>query len=154
MPSDNPDYTTDINISVQTAAQVTMRQKFGVSTVYSGSDTVPDLGDKQLVYITGKGTLYSGWCKVECAADISGGQFYFLVDHINTGYDTFETLESWNISKPQTGIFYLLHSQNDKKIYIVGISRDITFEETLELRFKNTAAVVADVTFKVHTGII
>lgn len=145
--SDLPDFTnySQVDLVQQTIAFLTNRPMYGEARNASGSNTITPNTGQTLVTILGKGKIYTGFVYVDTDHIASDDIIYMYVDNQPIFSRPWKTFIKYNLIKPNNFVAWLSCFDEANYIYMLNFMNDITFEEKLEVGYRNESSKDVDV---------
>lgn len=113
----------------------TVRNTYGAAKKISNAVAAEAISTKEILTVSGKGVIYGGVCYLDPTATQKESYFRLLIDVQETTIWTFEDMMKFGIWQENSNSLYLLRYDEVNFIYVVGISRGLTFEESVTLQF-------------------
>jgi len=88
--------------------------------------------------ITGNGIVYGGHAYCKGTASQRMDEYHIYVDGIRLGSQWFEKKNTYQLTTPYSSSLYELRYDDVNFEYAIGIMPNITFETSLELRYRET----------------
>lgn len=126
-----------------------IRLKYGAGLTELGGGVAIANDIKTLLAVIGRGMLYGGVVFLMPAASQKTGFVHLDVDGNRLADLTFENLNRFGVTKPQSYPVYLLKYDEVKFEYCVAISHGITFETGFELTYEEQEGVTPTVFYHV-----
>jgi len=133
---------SDIDIEVQTLAELIQRPKYGGAQFGTGYMEVSPLSYYCILTVTGTGMIYGGWAWCgDSSASQKDSFFNLYIDEVNMYTSDFKRFNKFNLTDPLVCILPILLFDDVNYEYVVGFSRGITFEEKFRICFKEAGNV-------------
>lgn len=136
MASGLPDYYRGVDIAYQALSQMIVRPKYGGANVAFGEVEVSASGETAIVSISGKGMVYGGVLALDHTSSQAAGTPRLYVDGELIADSAFVFLNKFGLIVENSYAIYLARFDDVNFIYSGVFSRGITFETTLEVRYR------------------
>ena len=113
----------------------TVRETYGAAKNESGDEAAIANSTKTLVNISGKGIIYGGQVGIYSDGLQLTDVCEIWIDGQKITYLTMNQLRYYNVTKENQQAAYLIVFDNQYKVYAVGISKGITYEETFVVKY-------------------
>ena len=124
--------------------------KYGVFTKENGTTTIAALSTDTVIKVTDKGRTYGARLHIDESFDVSNCVFRLVIDGTIV-YDTTPAVSlKHNITEEGQAPFYLRRYDSIDNSYTLCLSKDITFEQSLEITFQNVTANSVDVEYYLY----
>jgi len=131
-----------------------MRPKYGAADSAEGNPVVPSNLETELVSVSGKGMIYGGCIYMDYTSTQKNSRAKIYVDGTCIANMSFGDMYLHSIEHERSYPFYLLRQDEVKFIYSVGLSGNITFEDSFMLTYHEWHGTTPQVFYQVIYALI
>lgn len=154
MASGRPDYFRGVDVTYQTLGEIINRPKYGAENYDEGSVQVPVSSVTNLLTVTGKGMTYGGVVLVGPGGTQQDGKVQLVVDGDLMSGMSFTFMNDYKVTRQDSYPIYLMKYDEVGGIYMVALSRGITFETSLVVRYVEAEGETPDIVYKITYALI
>ena len=138
MASGLPDWKLALNVDGQQSGYLTSRPAYGAATLVSYAGNCSALDSKLMVSVAGRGVIYGGFISVN-TAQLQDTDFCLgTCDGNNFIGSNFTWCNDRSLTHEFMDFFFLQKFDNVNFIYVFGITRWFTFEESVSVYYAET----------------
>lgn len=131
-----PDYYRGIDVTYQTLSELMNRPKYGAANVAYGELVVTASAETVIVTVNGKGMVYGGVVALDHTSTQSLGIPRLYVDGSIVADSALTFLNKYGLDVENSYGIYLRVFDETNFVYGAGFSRGITFETSIEVRYR------------------
>jgi len=132
--------TLEVDIILQSLSEVINRPKYGGAELLTSSTACGAGATTSLGSVAGRGVIYGGSIIADDVTTHKDDSVIIVLDSEDIDSLALDNALLYSINKPTSSLVYLLHYDDVNFIYTFGISPNITFEDSFEIKWKNTYA--------------